>query len=288
MFRQTIATMVLGASVSAGAAFAQQAVQPAQPVQPGQPARPGVQVQVNPNSQTAGANGAMRPMADQHTLAACLAIANQEEVSIAEFASEKSKNKDVKEFAKMIIDDHQAFLKKLQQFAPEARETSLNHQASTGQSRVQPAGGTAQTQASQQPAQTQQGQRIQQVAAQGDQRASGPVDVIQLHREIAQQCLADAKKKMSDESSDKFDACFIGHQIAKHEAMKTTLTVFQRHSSGEFAQLLSDGIKTTDKHLKDAEKIMDDLADHHRNSKSDRSDKDDKNDKSSKSDKNDK
>lgn len=285
MFRHTIATMVLGATVSASAVFAQQAVQPAQPVQPGQQVRPGTQVQVNPNAQAAGAHAAMRPMADQHTLAACLAIANQEEVALAEIASDKSKNKDVKEFAKMVIDDHQAFLKKLQQFAPEARETSLNHQASTNQSRVQTAGGVAQAQASQQPARTQQGQPIQQVAGQAEQRSSGSVDVIQLHREIAQQCLADAKKKMSDEGDDKFDACFIGHQIAKHEAMKTTLTVFQRHSSGEFAQLLADGIKTTDKHLKDAEKIMDDLADHHRDSKNDRSDKKDNSEKSSKSDK---
>lgn len=283
MFRQTIATMVLGASVSAGSVFAQQAVQQAQPVQPGQPARPGVQVQVNPNSQVPGAHAtAMRPMADQHTLAACLAIANQEEVSMAEFASDKSKNKDVKEFAKMVIDDHQAFLKKLQKFAPEARETSLNEQASASQSRVQTAGGATQQQASQQTAQAQQRQPIQQVAGQADQRQTGPVDILQLHREIAQQCLADAKKKLSDESSDRFDACFIGHQIAKHEAMKTTLTVFQRHSSGEFAQLLADGIQTTDKHLKDAEKIMDDLADHHHKSKSE------KNDKSSKNDKNDK
>ena len=279
MFRQTIATMVLGASVSAGSVFAQQAVQPAQPAQPGQPARPGVQVQVNPNSQATGAHAAMRPMADQHTLAACLAIANQEEVSIAEFASEKSKNKDVKEFAKMVIDDHQAFLKKLQQFAPEAREMNLNQQASASQSRVQTAGGATQPQASQQAAQTQHGQPIQQVAGQVEQRQAGPVDILQLHREIAQQCLTDAKKKMSDESSEKFDACFIGHQIAKHEAMKTTLTVFHRHSSGEFAQLLSDGIKTTDKHLKDAEKIMEDLADHHHKSKSDKNDKSSNNDK---------
>jgi len=275
MFRKTIATLILGASVSVGSAFAQNAAQPAQPAQP---ARPGVQVQVNPNGQAVATQPAMRPAADQHTLAACLAIANQEEVSIAEFASDKTKNKDVKEFAKMVIDDHQAFLKKLQKFAPEARDANLDHQASASQPAVQAAGGVAQAQP-QQPAQNQQGRPIQQVAAQGEQRQAGPIDVIQLHREIAQQCLTDAKKKMSDESSDRFDACFIGHQIAKHSAMKTTLTVFQRHSSGEFAQLLSEGIQTTDKHLKDAEKIMDDLADHHKSSKSDKNDKNSKSDK---------
>lgn len=267
MFRKSTAVMVLSASVIASPVLvlAQQA-QPVQSGQPAQPARPGVQVQVNPNRATVGVQAAGQsaaPAVSEHALAACIAIANQEEVAIAKIAEDKAKSKEVKDYAKMIADDHQAFLKKLERFAPEAQQPL--QAASSSQQRVQPAGGTAQAQPQQaQPAQP--GQPIQQVAGQaGGQQ----LDVIQLHREVAQQCLADAKKKMSDKDGEKFDICFIGHQIAKHEEMKTKLTVFQRHASGEFAQLLASGIETTDSHLKKAEQIMKDLDHNHKSDKRD-------------------
>lgn len=264
MFRKSTAVMVLSASVLASPVLvlAQQA-QPVQPGQAAQPVRPGVQVQVNPN-RTAVSGQAAAPVSE-HALAACVAIANQEEVAIAKIAQEKSKNKEVKEFAKMLADDHEAFLKKLQKFAPEAQESLQT--SSSSQQRVQPAGGTAQAQPQQAQAQAQPGQPVQQVAgyAPGHQ-----LDVIQLHREVAQQCIADATKKMNDKDGEKFDFCYIGHQIAKHEEMKTKLTVFQRHASGEFAQLLASGIETTDSHLKKAEKIMKDLEhDHDKSGKRD-------------------
>lgn len=195
----------------------------------------------------------------QQSMAACVALSNQEEVSLAEFASDKTKNDDVKDFTKHLISDHQAFLKKLQKFTPEASRNSLDEGSRDGSGRA------AADDNQRQPARP-----IQQTAGQQPQpQGAAPmqqVDMIQLHREIAQQCLADSKKKLSKEDADKFDKCFIGHQIGKHEAMKTTLTVLQRHASGEFAQLLAEGIDTTDKHQKQAEKIMDGL----KNDKSDR------------------
>src|SRR4051812_4540771 len=47
--------------------------------------------------------------ADQ-ILASCIAITNQKEVTIAKLAGEKAKNKDVKEFANMLVKDHSDFL----------------------------------------------------------------------------------------------------------------------------------------------------------------------------------
>ncbi|HUP82398.1 MAG TPA: hypothetical protein VM260_27845 [Pirellula sp.] len=42
--------------------------------------------------------------------------------------------------------------------------------------------------------------------------------------------------------------------------MKSKLTVFQRHATGELKQLISEGLQTTEKHLKHAEGVMDNLA----------------------------
>lgn len=87
------------------------------------------------------------------------------------------------------------------------------------------------------------------------------VDFVQLHREIANECLAKSKKRLSDKDDKEIDACFIGSQIAAHMAMLDKLTVFQRHTSGELQQLLAEASDTTQKHLEKAEKIMKDLAD---------------------------
>lgn len=276
MNRKTAVLLVLGTSVLATSAFSQQNER-----------RPGVQVQVNPaqpaqpqqqpqqRQPIQGQNVQGQPQqasapVTQQSMAACVALSNQEEVSLAEFASDKTKNDDVKDFTKHVISDHQAFLKKLQKFTPEASRNSLDEGSRDGSGRAaaddnrrQPARPIQQT-AGQQPAPNQQPVVGQQPQPQGAPMQQ--VDMIQLHREIAQQCLADSKKRMSKEDADKFDKCFIGHQIVKHEAMKTTLSVLQRHASGEFAQLLAEGIDTTDKHLKQAEKIMDGLM----NEKSDR------------------
>ena len=73
--------------------------------------------ETNPNQaglpkQTAanqGANNmASHAMVTPQQLAACWALDNQEEVILAKFAQEKSKNKDVANFAKMIAEEHQA------------------------------------------------------------------------------------------------------------------------------------------------------------------------------------
>ena len=198
-------------------------------------------------------------------MAACIAISNQEEIALARFGEEKSKNDDVKEFTKTLIEDHQAFLKKLQKFAPEARETTLETASTQSPSGVQQAGGTAQAQPGQQ-ARAQQPQaggtnaqpQIQRTAGQSAQSA---VDVVQLHREMAQQCLADTKKALNEKEGHEFDACFIGMQVGKHAAMKSALTVMHRHASGEFAQVIGEGLKTTEEHLQQAEKIMEDMKD---------------------------
>jgi predicted outer membrane protein len=261
MLRKTAALCVVGASVMSSVAFSQQAApaRPAAPAQPARPAQPQAQQPGQPQVQPAQSGQVQQQQqvaVSQQSMAACLAIANQEEIAIAKFASEKTKNDDVKEFTKMVISDHQEFLKKLQKFTPEAQKETLEQAATTNRSAVTTAGGTAAAA----PAQAAPAERpIQQTGAVAGQATQ--VDMLQLHREMAQQCLADSKKKLSNQDSEKFDACFIGQQLGKHAAMKTTLTVLQRHASGEFAQVLADGLETTEEHLKQAEKIMDGLVD---------------------------
>jgi predicted outer membrane protein len=173
-------------------------------------------------------------------------------VAIAKFAGDKSKNDDVRKFAKMLVSDHADFLKKLQQFAPEATRDGFLEQANAGN----PNGAANNANAARPNAKSQ-------TAAKPplDGAPQAGIDMLGLHRELAEQCLADSKAMLSKKDSDEFDECFVGFQIAKHAAMKTKLTVFERHASGELRDLFAAALKTTSDHLDHAEKLMKKLAD---------------------------
>jgi predicted outer membrane protein len=263
-FRTLVAVAVCGVGSSG---FGVVSAQQQQPVQ----TRPGVQVQVPGVGIQVGqpvfgpvVQRPAGPVSD-HALASCLAIENHEEVDIARFAESKAQSKDVKQFAEMIAKDHEAFLQKLEKYAPEATREGLlvqteitTQRGRSGESvrteaprntvsgKVQPQGEVV----------TQPGQQTVVTNPNAAVQPGYPVNFLQLHRELAQECLAEAKEGMSKKDPKDFDKCFIGHQIAKHQEMKVKLVVFQRHATGELSQIIAQGLETTEAHLKKAEQIM--------------------------------
>jgi len=222
--------------------------------------------QAGQSGQGAQAGQGSHGMNTDQKLATCIAIANQEEIAVARLAQDKAKDDDVKDFAKMLVSEHQAYLKKLQRYAPDAARDDFLNDSSRGsrgdssQTRSQGNDGNqsrAQSTDSQTRAQgaDNKSSNIQQVSATGDQSGQH-LDFMHLQREIAEQCVQSTKQKLNKEEGSKFDKCFVGLQIANHETLKSKLTVFERHASGELKQLISDGISTTDQHLKRAEELM--------------------------------
>jgi predicted outer membrane protein len=179
-------------------------------------------------------------------LATCLALDNQEEVILAKFAQDRIENKEVAAFAGMIVDEHQACLKKLNKFAPEA--TTEGFLASGG------TGSNAQSALTASPAPSSASGTS--TGSSSASSASAGADLMQLQREVAQQCIADSKEYLSKNEGAEFDACFVGMQIAKHASMHTKLKVMQRHATDEIKPLINEGIQTTAKHLKEAERLM--------------------------------
>lgn len=106
-------------------------------------------------SQTSGAYGAQFATAGQgreveQYLAGCLLADNQAEVQLSQFAQQRAKSNDVKEFAQMMVQDHQKMIQQLQQLsgtsssagrsggqsssATESGQTSTTAGSSAGQS----------------------------------------------------------------------------------------------------------------------------------------------------------
>jgi hypothetical protein len=190
----------------------------------------------------------------------------------------------------MLVKDHTAFLKKLQKYAPEAAQENFLTATTISSQEVRTSGPADQRK---QAARREERRReraenkgkpnltddqkstdpveqalrkgkgpIQQVAATSEitETSDLQVDVMQLHREMAEQCLADTQQLLSEKSEQEFDACFIGLQIARHASMKAKLTVCERHATGELKDLLSQARETTSEHLEHAQKLMKDLA----------------------------
>jgi predicted outer membrane protein len=223
----------LATILAANVVVAQQAAQQPQAPSQARQLQPATQIQSATQAQSGNQarQGAASLTKDQ-VLASCLIIGNKEEVAIAKFAKENTKNSQVKEFAAMLQEEHQAGIDKLAKLAPQSAQGSFSDSS---------------TKASTAP-------------KTDHMRDPQNFDVVALQQELAQQCLNDSKETLSEKEGGKFDQCFVGMQLAKHAAMKTQLTVFQRHATGELKDIIAQGLETTKKHMKTAENLMEQLA----------------------------
>ena len=209
----------------------------------------------------------------EQMMAACVAIDNQEEVALVNAVKDKLQHEEVKKFAAMLVQEHQDYLAKLEKFAPGVSQHSLEQSHSPKPASETTTSGTENQQSSQRDQTNKSG--VEQARATNSANAPGvrqtagtkneqsddaahqeQMDVVQIQREIAQECLREAREEMGQKQGDDADKCFIGFQIAKHSAMKSKLTVLQRHASDELAQVFADGARTADQHKGQAIAIM--------------------------------
>lgn len=251
------ARISLGAAVlCTGFAFAQQPQEQTQqrPNQPGQVPvqQPGQQGknQSQPDASSAHQSGVMHDQA----IAQCLAIDNAAEVQIGEYAVKKLKDEGAKEFAEMMIKDHRQMLEKLTHLgatkvdfsakSPQHGQTEASGTRSESNSAISPKSGVAQVSGS---------------ASREQQHAHGATNFISLKQEIAQQCLQSMRKEMEKLDEADFDKCFMAGQVFGHQHMLDSLTVLERHTSGDLKDTIGQAKETTEKHLEHAKKIVKEL-----------------------------
>ena len=250
--RKTFGVFAFGAAFTIGsAALAQQQVQQPQQNQAGQ-AQQNLQQGAQGRAGQAGQQSQWQGI--DHFIASCLITDNQLEVALAKFAKDKTDNKDIKELCDHMIKDHEQFQQQLAKWAPDA----LQFQLMAGQQSNR--GGQGQQNQNQNQSNQNQGQ-IQQTGGVQQQQVAGRLpSPLDLHREVAQECLNNAEKGLSEKKDkDDFNMCFIAGTIFAHHQMIDKLTVDQRHVSPDMAKVLADGSSHAKDHLKHAEKIMDQL-----------------------------
>jgi predicted outer membrane protein len=173
-----------------------------------------------------------RTQSTDATIATCLAIGNGEEVAAAKLALENAKSEKVKEFAQTMVDDHMKMLQELERFGG---HHGLNQQTARAGN-----GGRDQPQL------TRQGQ--------------GGFDFLTVKRQIAQQCLASARKCWDEKKTPDAEMAFVGSQIVAHQHMIDASHVLSQYASPELQDLIDKGIETAETHKKHAEKLIEELS----------------------------
>lgn len=192
----------------------------------------------------------------QQHAAACLLIGNQQEIALSEVGIERSESDEVKEFAREMVKEHTKFLSKLRKFTPQQASFELNvkadEQATVTNTTVKAAG-----------------QKEGSAPARGGEAtvaktavAAGPItdQLLAMKRDKAHECLKITKENLEEHQGDAFDKAFLGTQVSAHIDMLAELRALKLHVSGEFAELVAEGEKSTEQHLHHAKDLMEKLA----------------------------
>lgn len=181
-------------------------------------------------------------------IAACLLLGNQEEVALAEFAQERAQNPRVKEFAKMMIEQHQQAIAKIQQASPELASLNLKLKANaTG-------GDEPQYEATRPAARTTGATAAGEASARaGESAADSPM--FAWARDTAQECLNLTAKELSEKQGAEFDKAYMGQQCTAHVGMLAKLRASKSHASEKLQPVLAEGIEMTQHHLAEAKQI---------------------------------
>lgn len=204
-------------------------------------------------------------------LAACLAVDNRNEVALAQFAQQRTQNDEVKQFAKMLADDHGQLLTKLQQFTgaaggarqaqPQQQQPQQPQQQQQPQQLQPPADRPAAPPEAAQRGQPEnisarQPQQQRPAAGQGAARPQrGAIDFVALKEEVGAQCLQTARRELEQKNGAEFDTCYLTMQIGAHLQAIDHMEVFKRHASPSLQAVLDEGVQTAQAHLDKAKEL---------------------------------
>jgi predicted outer membrane protein len=188
----------------------------------------------------------------EHYLANCLLIKNKAEVELSQFAQQQAQNPEVKEFAQMLIKDHQQAIQKLQALAgAQGAPRTTQRPGTNGQSDAQ-----ATTPATERPRQAlNQDADPSPTATRPAGQNNALNQLLELDRQITQRSQEMVREELQAKSGPEFDMCFVGAQIGSHTHMLAALDVIGQRSQGELRQFVQEAQPVVQRHLDHAKQI---------------------------------
>lgn len=234
MMRRLICPALLALTVFASQATAQTATETEPATTPSQ-----TDPSTSPDQATPGQTPVQRPAGQANQaggldqqIAACGVLANQEEIALAQFAKDRAESDQVKQFAEMMIEQHQQAIQKIEQAVPQVAAWKIQLRNANAD---QQAGAAAQPQANGQ--------------------AGGQSPQFLLARQIHEECLALTKEALSEKEGADFDKAYMAQQCMAHLGMKAAIKGSEPFASQQLKPVLQEGLKMTDKHLTEAKNL---------------------------------
>lgn len=162
---------------------------------------------------------------DDALLATWVLVGSNNAAEIAQLASERATDPDVKKLAQSVMADHRKIAEELQSFAPPAGR----------------AGGGAKAEE----------------ASSG--RGAGALDHVGLLRELGDECLKSTRKELEAKQGAEFDRCYVGMVIGSHLGAVDLLTVLERHASSSLKGALASAEQAVAGHLEHARTLAHEL-----------------------------
>lgn len=192
-------------------------------------------------------------------IATCLLIGNQEEVALAQEAVDRAENEQVKQFAQMLVDDHQNAIQKLQQHANQSMGLNVNVDATAAGEAARSADGDQYASTDSPTAQRYTANKVD-INSSSNMASSGALNqVLQMNRQAAQECLSMTKSMMQEKQGAEFDKAFAGSQVGAHVGMLAKLKASQQHASPELASIIKESEQTVQQHLDHAKQLCQEL-----------------------------
>jgi predicted outer membrane protein len=194
-------------------------------------------------------------------IATCLLLGNQEEVALAQMAADKAQNENVKQFAQMLVSDHQEAIQKLQKHAKPgiSLEGAGTITATSAAPSAQP-GTLPSNQIASNDSPTARQFTANRVDIDSDPMAGGSLDqVLHMSQQAAQECLSMTKSMMQEKQGAEFDKAFAGSQIGAHVGMLAKLKASEQHASPELASIIQESQQTVQSHLEQAKQLCEEL-----------------------------
>jgi predicted outer membrane protein len=194
-------------------------------------------------------------------IATCLLLGNQEEVALAQMAADKAQNENVKQFAQMLVSDHQEAIQKLQQHAKPgiSLEGAGTITATSAAPSAQP-GTLPSDRVASNDSPTARQFTANRANIDSDPMAGGSLDqVLQMSQQAAQECLSMTKSMMQEKQGAEFDKAFAGSQIGAHVGMLAKLKASEQHASPELASIIQESQQVVESHLEQAKQLCEEL-----------------------------
>jgi len=202
--------------------------------------------------------GMPSPQENDRRIVRALKLGNQGEVELAKLAQKKATSESVKNFANMMVEDHQKCLDELKLIHDQSKSNKdVRDEPSGAKIEVKDGNETRVLDAN----------RTAVVIKDDGKSRDGKmmiraIDFLAVKEQVCKETLNACKDEMNKLEGSEFDKAFMGKMVGSHTEMLATCKALKGYASQNLAELINRGEEKTKEHLEKAKQICSEMKGH--------------------------